>query len=81
MKERLARLPENIIAKAGYETILNYYQFKGFSSCSYAAEYKNKNIKRTIQVSHSLNELKIKTNENLCSEKWLVLHSQRVVEA
>lgn len=68
------------VTEAGYKTRRDYYRCKDCSSCPYAAECKNTDKNRTIQVSHRLNELKRKANENLCSEKGLELRSQRVVE-
>ena len=68
------------MTEAGYETIRDYYRCEDCSGCPYAAECKNTDKNRTVRVSHRLNELKRKANENLCSEKGLELRSQRVVE-
>ena len=68
------------VTEAGYETFRDYYQCEDCSSCPYAEECKKTPKNRTIQVSHRLNELKRKANENLCSEKGLELRSKRVVE-
>lgn len=68
------------VTETGYETKRDYYRCEDCSGCPYAAECKNTDKNRTVQVSHRLNELKRKANENLCSEKGLELRSQRVVE-
>ena len=68
------------VTEAGYETRRDQYRCEDCSGCPYAAECKNTEKPRTIRVSHRLNELKKKVNENLCSEKGLKLRSQRVVE-
>lgn len=68
------------ITEAGYETFRDYYQCEDCSNCPYAEECKKTPKNRTIQVSHRLNELKRKANENLCSEKGLQLRSKRVAE-
>lgn len=68
------------VTEAGYETIRDYYRCEDCSACPYAAECKNTDKNRTVQVSHRLNALNRKANENLCSEKGLELQSQRVVE-
>lgn len=67
------------VTEAGYETRRDYYRCEDCSGCHYASECKHTEKNRTIRVSHRLNELKRKANENLCSEKGLVLRSQRVV--
>lgn len=63
------------VTEAGYKTRRDYYRCEDCSNCPYAAECKNTDQNRTIQVSHRLNELKRKANENLCSEKGLELRS------
>ena len=68
------------VTEAEYETRRDNYRCENCSGCPYAAECKNTENPRTIRVSHRLNELKRKANENLCSEKGLKLRSQRVVE-
>lgn len=68
------------VTEAGYETRRDYYRCEDCSGCHYASECKHTEKNRTVRVSHRLNELKRKANENLCSEKGLVLRSQRVVE-
>ena len=68
------------VTAAGYETRRDYYTCEDCQGCPYASECKNTEKNRTVRVSHRLNELKRKANENLCSEKGLQLRSQRVVE-
>lgn len=68
------------VTEAGYETRRDDYRCEDCGGCPYAAECKNTDKNRTVRVSHRLNELKRKANENLCSEKGLELRSQRVVE-
>ena len=68
------------VTEAGYETRRDYYRCEDCSGCLYCEECKKTEGPRTIRVSHRLNELKKKANENLCSEKGLELRSQRVVE-
>jgi len=68
------------VTEAGYETFRDYYQCEDCSGCPYAEECKKTPKNRIIQVSHRLNELKRKANENLCSEKGLELRAKRVVE-
>ena len=68
------------VTEAGYETCRDYYTCEDCRGCPYASECKNTEKNRTVQVSHRLNELKRKANENLCSEKGLQLRAQRVVE-
>ena len=68
------------VTEAGYETFRDYYQCEDCSGCPYAEDCKKTPKNRTIKVSHRLNELKKKANENLCSEKGLELRSKRVVE-
>ena len=68
------------VTEAGYETRRDYYRCEDCNGCPYASECKNTDKNRTVRVSHRLNELKRKANENLCSEKGLKLRSQRVVE-
>ncbi len=68
------------VTDAGYETRRDYYRCEDCGGCPYAAECKDTDKNRMLQVSHRLNELKRKANENLCSEKGLELRSQRVVE-
>lgn len=68
------------VTEAGYETQRDYYRCEDCNGCLYASECKKTDKSRTIRVSHRLNELKRKANENLCSEKGLKLRSQRVVE-
>lgn len=68
------------VTDAGYETRRDYYRCEDCGGCPYALECKNTDKNRTVMVSHRLNELKRKANENLCSEKGLKLRSQRVVE-
>ena len=68
------------VIEAGYETRRDYYRREDCGGCPYASECKNTDKNRTIMISHRLNELKRKANENLCSEKGLKLRSQRVVE-
>lgn len=68
------------VTEAGYETRRDYYRCEDCNGCPYASECKNTDKNRTIRISHRLNELKRKANENLCSEKGLKLRSQRVVE-
>ncbi len=63
------------VTEAGYDTRRDYYRCEDCKDCPYAAECKNTDKNRTIQVSHRLNELKRKANENLCSEKELKLRS------
>ena len=71
---------QKYVTEAGYETRRDIYRCEDCSGCPYASECKNTENPRTIRVSHRLNELKRKANENLCSEKGLELRSQRVVE-
>jgi len=71
---------QKYVTEAGYETRRDIYRCEDCSGCLYATECKNTEKPRTIRVSHRLNELKRKANENLCSEKGLKLRSQRVVE-
>ncbi len=59
------------VTEAGYETRRDYYRCEECSGCPYEGECKKTQKRRTIRVSHRLNELK-KANENL--------RSQRVVE-
>ncbi len=68
------------VTEAGYETRRDYYRCEDCRECPYAAECKQTEKPRTIQISHRLKELKKKANENLCSSKGLALRSQRVVE-
>ena len=68
------------VTDAGYETRRDYYRCEDCGGCPYSEECKKAEGSRTIRVSHRLNELKRKANENLCSEKGLELRSQRVVE-
>ncbi len=68
------------VTEAGYETTRNLYRCEDCSGCPHAAACKKSTGPRTIRVSHRLNELKKKANENLCSEKGLALRSQRVVD-
>ena len=68
------------VTEAGYETRRDYYRCEDCGGCPYAGECKNSDKPKTIRISHRLNELKRKANENLCSEKGLELRSQRVVE-
>lgn len=68
------------VTEAGYETRRDYYRCEDCSNCPYAHECKKASGPRTIRLSHRLNELKKKANENLCSQKGLELRSQRVVE-
>ena len=68
------------VTEAGYETRRDYYRCEDCENCPYSSECKNTDKPRTIQVSHRLNELKKKANENLCSEEGIKLRSQRVVE-
>lgn len=66
--------------EAGYVTRRDYYRCEDCQNCPYASKCKTTDKNRTVQISHRLNELKKKANENLCSEKGLHLRSQRVVE-
>ena len=68
------------VTEAGYETHRDYYRCEECLGCPYSGECKKTEKPRMIQVSHRLNELKKKANENLCSEQGLKLRSQRVVE-
>lgn len=68
------------VTEAGYETTRDYYRCEDCSNCPRAGDCKKTEKPRTIKVSHRLNELKKKANENLCSEKGLKLRSRRVVE-
>ena len=68
------------VTEAGYKTQRGLYRCEDCSNCLYASECKKSQGPRCIQVSHRLNELKRKANENLCSEQGLKLRSQRVVE-
>ena len=68
------------VTDAGYETYRDYYRCEDCVDCPYCGECKRTESPRTIKVSHRLNELKKKANENLCSEKGLELRAQRVVE-
>lgn len=68
------------VTEEGYKTRRDYYRCEDCSNCPYAAECKNTDQNRTIQVSHRLNELKSKANKNVCSRKGLEIRSQRVVE-
>lgn len=68
------------VTEAGYETTRDYYRCEDCSNCPRAGDCKRTEKPRTIKVSHRLNELKKKANENLCSEKGLKLRSRRVVE-
>ena len=68
------------VTEAGYETQRNIYRCEDCSGCSHADLCKKSVGPRTIRISHRLNELKRKANENLCSEQGLKLRSRRVVE-
>lgn len=68
------------VTEAGYETTRDYYRCEDCSNCPRAGDCKKTEKPRMIKVSHRLNELKKKANENLCSEKGLKLRSRRVVE-
>lgn len=68
------------VTEAGYETRRDYYRCEDCNNCPYAHECKKADGPRTIRLSHRLNELKKKANENLCSPKGLELRAQRVVE-
>ena len=68
------------VTEAGYETQRNIYRCEDCSGCSHADLCKKSVGPRTIRISHRLNELKTKANENLCSEQGLKLRSRRVVE-
>lgn len=71
---------QKYVTEAGYETRRDYYRCEDCMGCPYAEECKKTERPRALQISHRLNELKKKANENLCSEKGLELRSQRVVE-
>lgn len=79
-KKLIHRGNRKYVTEAGYETRRDYYGCEECSGCPYAEECKKTQKRRTIRISHRLNELKKKANENLCSEKGLNLRSQRVVE-
>lgn len=64
---------QKYVTEAGYETKRDIYRCEDCSGCPHAAECKNTENSRTLRVSHHLNELKRKANENLCSEKGLKL--------
>ena len=68
------------VTEAGYETRRNIYRCEDCNGCSHAEACKKSMGPRTLQVSHRLNELKKKANDNLCSKKGLELRSRRVVE-
>lgn len=76
-ENHLVRVVNTIVDSLELTPLYDRYKDGG---CPYAAECKNTENPRTIRVSHRLNELKRKANENLCSEKGLKLRSQRVVE-
>lgn len=84
LEEKPGQLPQNIIADAGYGSEENYEYWEEKNLGSYVKynrfHWEKKKKNRTIRISHRLNELKRKANENLCSEKKLKLRSQRVVE-
>lgn len=71
---------QKYVTEAGYETRRDYYRCEDCMGCPYAEECKKTERPRALRISHRLNELKKKANENLCSEKGLELRSQRVVE-
>ncbi len=71
---------QKYVTEAGYETRRDYYRCEDCTGCPYAEECKKTGKPRVLRISHRLNELKKKANENLCSEKGLELRSQRVVE-
>jgi len=79
-KKLIHRGNRKYVTEAGYETRRDYYGCEECSGCPYAEECKKTQKRRTMRISHRLNELKKKANENLCSEKGLNLRSQRVVE-
>lgn len=68
------------VTEAGYETRRDYYRCEDCCGCPHADICKKTEKPRTIQVSHRLNELKRRADENLCSAKGLELRSLRPVE-
>lgn len=66
--------------EAGYETLRDLYRCDSCDECPYACQCKKTTGVRVIRVSHRLNELKSRANENLCSARGLALRSRRPVE-
>lgn len=65
--------------EAGYQTRRDIYRCANCGGCPYAKQCK-KGERRSIQVSHRLNELKRETRENLCSTEGKTLAARRSSE-
>ena len=76
-KNHLVRVVNTVVDSLELKPLYDRYEEGG---CPYATECKNTDKNHTVRVSHRLNELKRKANENLCSEKGLELRSQSVAE-
>jgi len=66
--------------EAGYRRQLRNYEATGCEGCRWRSECTRASIHRWLQVSLSLEEMKSRARENLCSERGQQLRSRRLTE-